>query len=129
MSQREHAKAMGVSVSGIHYVLKTLVGNGFVKLGNFSASMNKRRYANLLTLQGIAEKATLTQAFLARKRAGCDALRKKDFALADRILEEGDGSDADALRATLSGICITLVCTSEDVAGCVPRSPIARLWP
>jgi len=59
MSQRELAKAVGLSTGGIHYVLNALIERGFVKLGNFTASEDKRRYAYVLTPKGIAQKAAL----------------------------------------------------------------------
>lgn len=98
MSQRELAEAVGLSAGGMHYVLAALVEKGFVKLGNFSAAQDKRRYAYLLTPQGIAEKAALTRAFLARKRAEYDALREEIAALAEEVGEETEESGADAVR-------------------------------
>lgn len=67
MSQRALAKEVGVSVGGIHYVLNALIDKGFVKLGNFTAAEDRRRYAYILTPKGIAEKAVITRRFLARK--------------------------------------------------------------
>lgn len=81
MSQRELARAVGVSVGGIHYVLNALIDKGLVKLGNFSAAEDKRRYAYVLTPKGIARKAALTRAFLARKIEEYDALREEIEAL------------------------------------------------
>ena len=52
MSQRELAKAVGVSTGGIHYVLNALLDKGLIKLGNFSAAEDKRRYAYVLTPKG-----------------------------------------------------------------------------
>lgn len=75
MSQRELAKAAGVSVGGLHYVLSALIEKGFVKLGNFTAARDKRRYAYNLTAKGVAEKAVLTQKFLTRKMAEYEALK------------------------------------------------------
>ena len=94
MSQRELAEAVGVSVGGIHYVLAALVEKGLVKLGNFSAARDKRRYAYLLTRKGMAEKAVLTRRFLARKRAEYEALHAEIAALS-REVEESEGSDDD----------------------------------
>jgi EPS-associated MarR family transcriptional regulator len=74
MSQRELAKVAGVSVGGIHYVLSALVEKGLVKLGNFTASDDKRRYAYVLTPKGIARRAALTRAFLMRKMEEYEAL-------------------------------------------------------
>ena len=39
MTQRELARAVGISVGGVHYVLNALIDKGFVKLGNFSAAI------------------------------------------------------------------------------------------
>lgn len=90
MSQRELAAAVGVSVGGIHYVLNALVGKGLVKLGNFTAAEDKRRYAYILTPKGIARKAALTRAFLARKVEEYDALKAEIDAL-QRELPDGSG--------------------------------------
>jgi EPS-associated MarR family transcriptional regulator len=85
MSQRELAEAVGVSVGGIHYVLNALIDKGLVKLGNFTAAEDKRRYAYVLTPKGIARKATLTRAFLVRKMEEYEALREEIDALRDEI--------------------------------------------
>jgi len=81
MSQRELADAVGVSVGGIHYVLNALIAKGLVKLGNFTAAEDKRRYAYVLTPKGIARKLALTRAFLARKLEEYEALREEIEAL------------------------------------------------
>ncbi|PWG16162.1 MarR family EPS-associated transcriptional regulator [Salibaculum griseiflavum] len=81
LSQRELAKEVGVSTGGIHYVLTALVDKGLVKLGNFTAAEDKRRYAYILTPKGLSEKVTLTQRFLARKRAEYVALKEEIDAL------------------------------------------------
>jgi len=75
MSQRDLAKAVGVSVGRINYVLNALVDKGLVKLGNFTAAKDKRRYAYVLTSKGIAKRAALTRSFLARKVAEYEALK------------------------------------------------------
>ena len=75
MSQRELSEAVGVSVGGIHYVLNALIDKGLVKLGNFTAAEDKRRYAYILTPNGLEQKAALTRAFLARKMEEYEALR------------------------------------------------------
>ena len=67
MSQRELAKAVGISAGGVHYVINALVEKGLIKLGNFTAAEDKRRYAYILTRAGISQKTALTQAFLSRK--------------------------------------------------------------
>ena len=91
MSQRELAAAVGVSIGGIHYVLNALIDKGLVKLGNFTAAEDKRRYAYILTRKGLREKAAITQAFLARKIEEYEALKVEIDALALEV-EEVDGA-------------------------------------
>lgn len=75
MSQRDLAKAVGVSTGGIHYVLNALLDKGLLKLGNFTAAEDKRRYAYVLTPKGITKRAELTKRFLVRKLAEYEALK------------------------------------------------------
>lgn len=75
MSQRELAKRVGVSTGGIYYVLSALVDKGLLKLGNFTAAEDKRRYAYVLTPKGIAAKADLTRRFMIRKMTEYEALK------------------------------------------------------
>lgn len=81
MSQRELAEAVGVSVGGIHYVLNALIHKGLVKLGDFTAAEDKRRYAYILTPKGIARKVALTRAFLVRKMEEFEVLKEEIEAL------------------------------------------------
>lgn len=82
MSQRELAAAVGVSVGGMHYVLNALIDKGLVKLGNFTAAEDKRRYAYILTAKGVSEKAAITRRFLARKMEEYEALKAEIDTLA-----------------------------------------------
>jgi EPS-associated MarR family transcriptional regulator len=75
MTQREMAQALGVSVGKTNYCLRALLGKGFVKVQNFRRSTHKLGYVYLLTPEGVAAKAELTRAFLARKREEYEALR------------------------------------------------------
>lgn len=75
MSQREMSDALGVSLGGVNYCLRALLDKGLVKLGNFSAATDKRRYAYILTRKGIVEKGRLTRRFLKRKMAEYEALK------------------------------------------------------
>ena len=87
LTQREIAAQLGMSTSGLNYVLHALIDKGLVKVRNFVQSSNKLGYAYLLTPQGIAEKTQLTQGFITRKlaeRAALDAEIRE-------ILSEGDG--------------------------------------
>ena len=81
MSQRELAKSVGISVGGIHYVLNALKAKGLIKLGNFKAAEDKRRYAYILTPRGIVKKAAITKRFLERKIEEYDALKAEIEAL------------------------------------------------
>lgn len=81
ISQRELAALVGVSVGGVHYVLNALIEKGLVKLGNFTATDDKRRYAYILTPKGVAQKAALTRAFLVRKMEEYEALKAEIEAL------------------------------------------------
>jgi EPS-associated MarR family transcriptional regulator len=86
ISQRDLAAAVGISLGGAHYALTALtalIETGLVKLGNFGAAPDKRRYAYILTPQGVAEKASITRRFLARKVAEYEALRAEIEALQD----------------------------------------------
>jgi len=75
MSQRELAEKVGLSVGGMHYVLNALIEKGLVKLGNFTAAEDKRRYAYVLTPKGIVEKTAITKRFLERKIAEYQAIK------------------------------------------------------
>ena len=68
MTQRELAEALGVSLGKTHYLVKSLIDVGWVKLDNFQRSDNKWGYAYLLTPKGIIEKAAITARFLVRKQ-------------------------------------------------------------
>lgn len=75
MSQRDLAKALGVSLGGINYSLKALIERGMVKAQNFSKSESRLAFAYVLTPQGLAEKTKLTARFLKRKMEEYDALK------------------------------------------------------
>ena len=89
LSQREIAVRLGVSLGAVNYCLRALTEKGQVKVRNFRSSDNKLRYAYILTPGGIAEKARLTGAFLARKVAEYEALRAEIEALSGDSLGSG----------------------------------------
>jgi EPS-associated MarR family transcriptional regulator len=97
MTQRELAKAVGVSAGGIHYVLSALIEKGLLKLGNFTAAEDKRRYAYVLTRQGLSEKAVMTRNFLTRKTAEYEALRAEIEALSAEIADDASCQSAKVL--------------------------------
>jgi EPS-associated MarR family transcriptional regulator len=75
MSQRKLAKAVGLSTGGIHYVLNALLDKGLLKIENSTTTEDKRRYAYILTREGMASKANLTKRFLIRKMADYELLK------------------------------------------------------
>lgn len=75
LSQRELARAMGVSLGKTHYLLKALIERGLVKANNFRRSDNRLSYAYLLTPHGIASKLEMTRAFLYHKEQEFEAVR------------------------------------------------------
>ena len=96
LTQREIAAQLGMSISGLNYVLHALIDKGLVKVRNFAQSSNKLGYAYLLTPQGIAEKSQLTQGFVARKlaeRAALEAEIREILAEGDDISEGATGVD------------------------------------
>ena len=68
MTQRQIAGELNVSLGKTHYLVKSLIDVGWVKLDNFQRSDNKWGYAYLLTPNGIIEKAVITAQFLTRKQ-------------------------------------------------------------
>ena len=81
LSQRQLSSALGVSLGKGHYVLKSLIDVGWVKLNNFRDSKNKLGYAYVLTPVGIVEKAAITVRFLARKQREYSELQAEIEAL------------------------------------------------
>ena len=88
LTQRELAKALGMSVGGLNYCLNALIEKGLVKMDNFQKSKNKFKYVYLLTPQGIAEKVALTRRFLKRKMEEYDALKVEIEALKAEVVDE-----------------------------------------
>ena len=76
-----------MSLGKANYVLRALLGKGFVKFQNFRNSSNKRGYAYLLTPEGVTAKAQLTRHFLARKVEEYEALRLE----IERLRVESEG--------------------------------------
>ena len=94
MSQRELAEAVGISTGSAHYIISALVERGLIKIGNFSASTDKRRYAYILTPRGLAEKAAITGRFLARKHEEYEALKRE----ISQLEAELDGGEAGEVQ-------------------------------
>jgi MarR family transcriptional regulator, temperature-dependent positive regulator of motility len=75
LTQRQLAEALGISLGKTHYLIKSLISVGWVKLDNFQKSNNKWGYAYLLTPMGIAEKTAITARFLIKKQREYNALK------------------------------------------------------
>ena len=80
-SQREVARALGVSLGKANYCLKALVEYGLVRIGNFARSGSKAGYVYLLTRKGLEERANAGRAFLRRKIEEYDLLTEEIRAL------------------------------------------------
>ena len=90
LTQREQAKALGISFGGLSYCLNALIAKGFVKVQNFNQNKNKLGYVYNLTPSGIAEKAALTSVFLKRKMQEYEAL-KLEIAMLKSEIETKNG--------------------------------------
>ena len=98
LSQRELATLLGISLGGVNYCLRALVGKGWLKMQNFNHSPNKLAYAYLLTPKGMAQKASLTALFLKRKMAEFDLLRNEIESLHEEMHHTA-GNCADELSS------------------------------
>ena len=90
LTQRQLAEALGVSLGKTHYLVKSLIDVGWVKLGNFQKSNSKWGYAYLLTPMGIAEKAAITGRFLVRKQREYNELQQEIAQLQEEVRQQRD---------------------------------------
>ena len=88
MSQRAIARELGVSLGGVNYALKSLIGRGYVKAGNFAKSDNKSSYLYLLTAAGLAQKSALATTFLSRKLEEYEILKEEIKTLQREVSSE-----------------------------------------
>ena len=100
LSQRQLAKALGISLGKTHYILNSLVDVGLVKVNNFKRSDNKLGYAYLLTPRGFVEKAKVTKRFLARKQREYKALERQISDLTKEI-DSMKSNDRVAIKAII----------------------------
>ncbi len=107
VSQRDLARALGVSLGKINYCVKALLDQGWVKASNFRNSNNKLAYAYLLTPSGIDAKARITADFLKRKLAEYQTLKAEIARLqAETTTPEqpaGCGEEPTAAFASVGG--------------------------
>ena len=75
-SQKALADEVGFSVGKVNYVIKALLEKGYVKAGNFVKSSNKRAYKYALTPDGLKNKISLTEKYIAIKREEYERLQE-----------------------------------------------------
>jgi EPS-associated MarR family transcriptional regulator len=90
-SQRQLAIELGVSLGKTHYLLKALLGKGYVKAQNFQRSDCKLGYLYVLTPQGVRQRLQLTQAFLIRKEREYEMLKHQILSLRKELAAQGKG--------------------------------------
>ena len=90
LTQRQLAEALGVSLGKTHYLVKSLIDVGWVKLDSFQKSNSKWGYAYLLTPMGIAEKAAITGRFLVRKQREYNELQQEIAQLQKEVRQQRD---------------------------------------
>ena len=90
LTQRQLAEELGVSLGKTHYLVKSLIDVGWVKLDNFQRSDNKWGYAYLLTPKGIVEKAAITARFLVRKKQEFNNLQLEIQQLQEEVRQQQD---------------------------------------
>jgi EPS-associated MarR family transcriptional regulator len=88
LTQRQLAKELGISLGKTHYLIKSLIDVGWIKLDNFQRSDNKWGYAYLLTPMGIVEKAAITTRFLVRKQREYTQLQKEILQLQEEVRQQ-----------------------------------------
>lgn len=90
ITQRQLAQALGVSLGQTNYLIKSLLGVGWVELCRFRRSNNKMGYMYILTPAGISEKSEITRRFLERKRSEYARLEVEIKSLEMEISADGD---------------------------------------
>lgn len=75
MSQRDAARALGVSLGKVNYCLQALIGRGWIKASNFKNSQNKAAYLYVLTPRGLQGKARLAIEYLKERMREYEELR------------------------------------------------------
>ena len=90
LTQRQLARELGVSLGKTHYLVKSLIDVGWIKIDNFQRSDNKLGYAYLLTPKGIVEKAGITARFLVRKQREHTQLQEEIAQLQEEVRQQQD---------------------------------------
>ncbi len=85
-SQRVTSEALGISLGRLNAWLRAVTDAGLVKVSNRAGPDKRQRFAYALTSRGHAEKARLTDRFLANKLAEYDALHAELTGTASGLL-------------------------------------------
>ena len=88
LTQRQLAEELGVSLGKTHYLVRSLIDIGWVKLDNFKRSDDKLGYAYLLTPMGMIEKAAITTRFLIRKQREYSVLQLEIQQLKEEVSQQ-----------------------------------------
>lgn len=75
-SQKELAEKVGFSVGKVNYIMKALLEKGFIKAEKFVKSTNKRAYKYLLTSDGLKNKISITEKYIAIKKQEYEKLQE-----------------------------------------------------
>lgn len=102
LSQRDVARALGISLGKVNYCISALVGKGWIKASNFKNSRNKAAYIYLLTPRGFDERARVTARFLRTKMQEYEALESEIRQLRSEV-EKDNASPAQDHQASLPG--------------------------
>jgi EPS-associated MarR family transcriptional regulator len=92
LTQRQLAEELGISLGKTHYLVKSLIDVGWVKLDNFQKSNNKWGYAYLLTPMGIAEKTAITARFLIKKQREYNVLKDEIAQLQAEVRSQSEAT-------------------------------------
>ena len=99
LTQRELSERLGVSLGATNFVLRALMEKGAIKIRNFRGNTRKLSYAYILTPHGLAEKASLTARFLARKQKEYELLRAEIEAVSRELEQDAPLVTGTAKRA------------------------------
>ena len=135
-TQADLATLLGVAVGSVNWYLKRLINKGYVKV----RQMQRRRRRYLVTPQGLAEKARLTQAYMQASLRFYREMRGQARSLLTQVMEsrydmvriEGDGDLADICRLTCLEQKVRVV--EEEDANHVPALVVEGMqlslrWP
>jgi len=109
-TQADLATRLGVAVGSVNWHLKRMIGKGYVKV----RQMQRRRLRYLITPQGIAEKARLTQAFMQASLRIYRETRAEARGLLAQAVEAGYDTIRLEGDGELAEICL-LTCLEQKV--------------